>query len=229
MSKNYKVIIINNKTQSNFSLSINSYLQYFIYFLLAFIIFFFAVGIFRFFNPHKKSIIMNEMYAYRYNVDHLIDHLYKQGNIDSTLLKRYNLNEDYFQLLPNNPPVEGVVTKGVLLNESPPHNGIDIATKLHSEVKAAQNGMVMFSNPLNDYGNTIIIAHPNGYYSIYSHLEKCIPMERDYVIANQVIGYAGETGNSNGPHLHFEIWKNHHIIDPRKLIKKYEIKDVSIR
>ena len=88
--------------------------------------------------------------------------------------------------------------------------------------------MIVFSNPLGDYGNTIIIAHPNSYYSVYSHLNKSIVKERKYVKANQVIGYVGQTGNSDAPHLHFEIWKNHHIIDPRNLIKEYKIKDVSI-
>ena len=40
--------------------------------------------------------------------------------------------------------------------------------------------------------------------------------------------YVGQTGNSNGPHLHFEIWKNNHILDPRDFIKEYKLKDVSI-
>ena len=40
--------------------------------------------------------------------------------------------------------------------------------------------------------------------------------------------YVGDTGESNGPHLHFEMWKNHVIIDPRNLIKEYKEKDVSI-
>ena len=50
-----------------------------------------------------------------------------------------------------------------------------------------------------------------------------------FVKKGEVIGLVGNTGISTGPHLHFEIWKNHHIIDPRKLIKEYEIKDVSIK
>ena len=169
------------------------------------------------------------MLAYKYNSDNLIYNLYTQGIIDSNIMNNYKFNNPNFSLVPSYLPVKGVVTKGIDLKNTPPHNGIDIAAKSNSEVRAAQEGMVIFSNPLNDYGNTIILAHPNNYYSVYSHLEKCILKEREYVLANQTIGYVGQTGNSDGPHLHFEIWKNHHIIDPQQLIKEYEIKDVSIK
>jgi murein DD-endopeptidase MepM/ murein hydrolase activator NlpD len=129
--------------------------------------------------------------------------------------------------MPNNSPVDGIVTKGLNENKEE-HNGIDIAAKKNSPVFPAQEGMVIFSNILNNYGNTIIISHPNNYYTVYSHLDKSIVIERDYILTNQVIGYVGQTGNSNGPHLHFEIWKNNHILDPRDFIKEYKLKDVSI-
>ena len=50
-----------------------------------------------------------------------------------------------------------------------------------------------------------------------------------YVKKNQLLGFAGQSGNSDGPHLHFEIWQNDNIIDPRNLINEYRINDVSIR
>ena len=229
MDKKYKLIIINNQTQSNYSLSINSFVKYCMFFFITFFLFFFSIGIFRFFKPHEKQQKINNMLAYKYNSDNLIYNLYTQGIIDSNIMNNHKFNNSSFNLVPNYLPVKGVVTKGIDLKNIPPHNGIDIAAKSNSKVKAAQEGMVIFSNPLNDYGNTIILAHPNNYYSVYSHLEKCILKEREYVLANQTIGYVGQTGNSDGPHLHFEIWKNHHIIDPQQLIKEYEIKDVSIK
>ena len=82
---------------------------------------------------------------------------------------------------------------------------------------------------LKTLGKTIIIAHPNQFFSLYAHLNKSIVSAQTYVDKNQIIGFAGESGDSDGPHLHFEIWENHTIIDPRNLIEEYRIKDVSIR
>ena len=45
---------------------------------------------------------------------------------------------------------------------------------------------------------------------------------------NQVISHVGETGNSQGPHLHYEIWKNNQVLDPREIVPEYKKKDVSI-
>ena len=52
---------------------------------------------------------------------------------------------------------------------------------------------------------------------------------REFVEKNQIIGRVGKSENDEGPHLHFEIWHNNLIIDPRNLIKEYKEKDVSIR
>ena len=125
-------------------------------------------------------------------------------------------------------PVEGIVTKGILGND-PTHYGIDIAAKLYTKVKAAQQGMVIFSGANNEYGLTVIVAHPNNYYTQYSHLNKALVIQREFVEQGEYIGTIGESGKSDGPHLHFEIWKNNIIIDPRNIIKEYKNKDVSVK
>jgi len=173
-------------------------------------------------SPHAKQNNYNQMYDFKTETNNLFQLI----NLDSLISQNTEIKQ-YLDLIPNNRPVEGIVTKG-LNEESENHNGIDIAAQKNSPVFPAQEGMVVFSNILNNYGNTIIISHPNNYYTVYSHLDKALVSERDYISTNQVIGYVGQTGNSNGPHLHFEIWKNNHILDPRDFIKEYKLKDVSI-
>jgi len=229
MNKKFKLILLNNQTQTNYSLSINIIKGYCILFILGLVFSFCIFGIFRLIKPHAKQEQINNIYANKYNIENIIEHLKSSSLLDSSIIKKYNLEQKHLNLIPDNPPVSGVVTRGLSNKNTPSHNGIDIAAKSNSKVRAAQEGMIIFSNFLSDYGNTVIIAHPNHYYSVYSHLEKSLFQERSYVSSNQVIGYVGQTGNSDAPHLHFEIWKNHHIIDPRNLIKEYELKDVSIK
>ena len=219
MNKKYKFIFLNSENQEHYSISLNWLSGYISFITLLVLLSFFVFGVFRFIKPHASQEIVNSLYYEKKEMENILSTI--NNNSDSTLFDKNQL-----ELIPNNAPVDGIVTKGIIVNSE--HNGIDIATKSNAKVKAAQQGMVIFSNSLDDYGNTIIIAHPNNYYSIYSHLKKNIIKEREYVNTNQVIGYVGQTGNSNAPHLHFEIWKNHHIIDPRNLIKEYKIKDVSI-
>ena len=52
---------------------------------------------------------------------------------------------------------------------------------------------------------------------------------RQYVLNGDIVGYVGKSKNDDGPHLHFELWHNNLIIDPRNLIKDYKINDVSIK
>jgi len=221
MNKKYKFIFLNNQTQAHYAISLNWLIGYALFIILLIVLLFSSFGIFRFIKPHAQQEIVNKLHYEKKEIENILYALQNDSSLDSTI----NYNND-LNLLPDNPPVDGIVTKGIIKN--PEHNGIDIATKSNAKVKATQRGMIIFSNVLDDYGNTIIIAHPNNYYSVYSHLKKSLVKEREYVELNDIIGYVGQTGNSNAPHLHFEIWKNHHIIDPRNLIKEYKIKDVSI-
>ena len=88
---------------------------------------------------------------------------------------------------------------------------------------------MIFSGVNEDLGNTIIINHPGGFVTMYAHNDSNLVLQGDIVDKGQVIARIGETGNSQGPHLHFEIWKNTQVLDPRGIIPKYKRKDVSIR
>lgn len=93
------------------------------------------------------------------------------------------------------------------------HPALDIAgTGYNSNIYAANNGTVMKVVPENQgggYGNYVVINHNNGYYTLYAHMNKFAEglAVGNTVARGQVIGYVGSTGNSTGPHLHFEVWK----------------------
>ena len=128
---------------------------------------------------------------------------------------------------PNVAPVQGYVTRG--LQHENNHLGIDIAAKYLDEVRVPADGKVVFCGKSEDLGNTIIVNHPGGFITLYGHNDTIIVQSGDDVIKNQVISRVGETGKSQGPHLHFEIWKNNQVLDPREIIPEYKEKDVSIR
>ena len=107
------------------------------------------------------------------------------------------------------------------------HNGIDIVSKKGDLIKCAGDGMVVFSGYNGDLGNTIIVSHPFNYFTVYSHCDSIFVKERDLVSKGEHIAILGNTGKTTGPHLHFEIWNNNTIIDPRNVIIKYGELDVS--
>lgn len=89
------------------------------------------------------------------------------------------------------------------------HTGTDIGVPQGVEIHAAQAGVVTLSRYNSSYGNYCIINHGNGYATLYAH-QMQLPLVKvgDTVSKGQVIGYVGNTGNSFGAHLHFELRVN---------------------
>jgi len=86
------------------------------------------------------------------------------------------------------------------------HYGLDFAGKLGNAVFAVDNGVVVYAGWNNwGYGNVIVIDHGNGWQSLYAHLSALNVGCSSYVYQGDVIGAVGSTGNSSGPHLHFEL------------------------
>jgi murein DD-endopeptidase MepM/ murein hydrolase activator NlpD len=98
---------------------------------------------------------------------------------------------------------------------SPSHPGIDIAAGEGSPVYAADSGVVTaMGNDDSGYGNVIQIDHGNGYSTVYAHLSVIGVSMCQGVYAGQRIGAAGNTGNSRGVHLHFEVVRDGWSINP---------------
>jgi hypothetical protein len=95
------------------------------------------------------------------------------------------------------------------------HHGIDIRAGLGAPIYAADNGVVVYAGP-NDYGygNLIMIDHGNGWVSVYGHLSQWNVTCGQSVFRGNLIGLAGNTGNSSGAHLHFEVRYNGAYVNP---------------
>jgi len=88
------------------------------------------------------------------------------------------------------------------------HTGLDISgTGYGSKVYATNNGVVMTANYHYSYGNHVVINHNNGYMTLYGHMSRLAVKKGQTVERGQVIGYVGSTGDSTGPHVHYEVWK----------------------
>jgi hypothetical protein len=99
------------------------------------------------------------------------------------------------------------------------NGGIDWAVFTGTPIKAAQNGKISVTrHDATGYGTHVRIQHDNGYLTIYGHLASFSVNVGDQVQAGQVIGLSDNTGNSTGPHLHFELRHNNTPIDPMPLL-----------
>jgi LysM repeat protein len=95
------------------------------------------------------------------------------------------------------------------------HQGIDIAAGDGAPIYAADDGTVVYAGWNNNgYGNMVMIDHGTGYATLYAHLSAVNVSCAVGVAQGQVIGYGGSTGNSTGPHLHFEVRLNGGTINP---------------
>jgi len=116
----------------------------------------------------------------------------------------------------------GYVTRGQEAADSADerHPGIDIAVPVGSLVRAAGGGLVLQTGAHEEYGNFILLEHPDGYQSMYGHLSRILAVQGMQVGAGEVIARSGNTGRSSAPHLHFEIRLNGVSINPGTMVKE---------
>jgi murein DD-endopeptidase MepM/ murein hydrolase activator NlpD len=99
------------------------------------------------------------------------------------------------------------------------HTGIDIGVPSKSKVVAANAGTVIMADWYGGYGNVVMIDHGGDIVSLYAHNSSFAVKNGDVVKKGQTICYSGSTGNSTGPHLHFEVRINGKYEDPMKWLK----------
>jgi murein DD-endopeptidase MepM/ murein hydrolase activator NlpD len=136
--------------------------------------------------------------------------------------------EDKRQLLASTPAIRpvngGWVTSRFEYRKSPFtgqrefHQGLDIAASTDTPVMASADGEVVYSGVKGGLGKIIVLDHGRGLVTQYGHMDKCSKKEGDFVKREEIIGSVGNTGQSTGPHLHYEVRVNGVPVNPEAYI-----------
>jgi murein DD-endopeptidase MepM/ murein hydrolase activator NlpD len=117
------------------------------------------------------------------------------------------------------PVVSSTLTSGYGSRWGRMHKGLDLISS-NKNILAADNGVVIKSGFRYDYGNYVIIDHNNGYETLYGHMSRINVSNGQTVEKGEKIGYMGNSGDSTGVHLHFEIHLNGNIQNPLKYLNR---------
>ena len=98
------------------------------------------------------------------------------------------------------------------------HAGLDIGAEKNTEVHSALSGIVKKSEENESYGKYVVVDHGNGIETLYAHCEKSLVSSGDKVLRGQPVALVGNTGDSTGDHLHFEVIVNGINYNPKPLI-----------
>ncbi|MCB9540622.1 MAG: peptidoglycan DD-metalloendopeptidase family protein [Myxococcales bacterium] len=121
-------------------------------------------------------------------------------------------------------PVRGRVSSGFgervhpITGDTRPHHGLDIAAPAGTPIRAARAGKVTFAGERGGYGNLVEIDHGDGTRSRYAHASTLLVEAGQAVRRGELIAEVGSTGDSTGPHLHFEVRRGDEPIDPGPLL-----------
>lgn len=119
-------------------------------------------------------------------------------------------------------PVNGQVISKFGLQKHPilktitENSGIDIKVNRGTPVRAVLDGVITTITYIRGFGNTIIIDHGSGFYTVYSHVDNVNVFEKEYITRNTIIAEVGDSGSISGAMLHFEIWNNRTKLNPEE-------------
>lgn len=111
-------------------------------------------------------------------------------------------------------PLQGTVTSYFGFRWGRMHEGLDIAAPYGTPVVAAAAGTVISAGWGGGYGNLVVIDHGNGIATAYAHNASLTVSAGQQVAQGQLVAYVGSTGNSTGPHVHFEVRSGGSVVDP---------------
>lgn len=143
------------------------------------------------------------------------------------LTKFLNTQDAKLRATPAIWPVRGYLTSGFGYRLSPFsgrlsfHKGLDIAGQKGMPVRATADGIVIFSGWQEGYGKLVVINHGYGYLTFYAHNSRLLADKGQRVKRRDVISLMGSTGNSTGPHTHYEVHVNGKVENPNNFILEW--------
>lgn len=155
-----------------------------------------------------------------------VDNIERRINIQKLSFEEiksyYNSNREKLAHIPATRPVKGVLISGFGMRKHPVygfnrmHEGLDFRAKIGNPIYATGNGTIKFANNKGTYGKLIIINHEYGFESRFAHLSEFAPKIKagSKIKRGDLIGYSGDTGVVEGPHLHYEIRYKNRSVDP---------------
>lgn len=126
--------------------------------------------------------------------------------------------------VPVGKPVDGWITSAYGHRISPfsgkraMHYGVDIAARVGSPIYAPADGVVIFAGSKSGFGRFLMIAHDHGIVTKYGHNSELLVTMGEKIQRGDPIAAVGSTGQSTGPHLHYEIWVNGQPQDPKRFL-----------
>ena len=108
------------------------------------------------------------------------------------------------------------------------HSGLDLVAKMGKTVYASADGKVVTNDYETSYGVRVVLKHANEVKTLYGHLLLSKVRLNQYVKAGQIIGYVGSSGQTTGPHLHYEIWVRSKKINPIAFWSRYVAKNKKV-
>ncbi|MCG8374651.1 MAG: M23 family metallopeptidase [Balneolales bacterium] len=179
-------------------------------------------------DPYEHFDIYNESTSalLRWTAENL-DNLERQIGIQSLsfeeLKNQYNNNSEAMRHIPAIKPTSGIMLSGFgmryhpILGYNRPHNGLDFRADIGAPVYATADGVIKTASRQGTLGRIVLIDHGYGYETLYAHLSAYEDGIRagTEVKRGQQIGKAGDSGLSEGPHLHYEIRFNGRYVDPK--------------
>jgi murein DD-endopeptidase MepM/ murein hydrolase activator NlpD len=146
----------------------------------------------------------------------------RQLNVLASLMFDHQLEQN---AVPSRTPIKNsYITSGFGRRADPfnggaaEHKGIDFHANVGDPVLSVADGVVSFAGVRSGYGNVVEIDHGNGYVTRYAHNSRLVVKAGDLVRAGEQIAKAGSTGRSTGAHVHFEVWKDGQVMNPRKFL-----------